>query len=231
MVNKLHLKKASLLLSFVLLFLDTSFVICNDQLVQRIENAQEFLEDFQSSPDYDIPLSLFKKCRGIIILRQYKAGFIFGAKGGRGIALVKDESNQTWRGPVFINTGEGSFGFQVGGQALDSIFLIMNQQGLDMLLKLKFKIGVDASVAVGPLGRDAEAKVGPDVALLAYSKAKGLYAGASFEGGLLLIDHKSNQDFYNQDGIAVEDILLDQNRPILKDVSSLISLLNQYSQF
>ncbi len=165
-----------------------SFADTRSKLVEQIERAQEYLKDIMEAPDTAIPESLMESCHGVIILRQYKAGFVFGVKGGAGIVLVKDENTGEWSPPAFIKTGEGSFGPQIGGQSIDSIFLIMNKDGMEMLNKTKFKIGVDASAAVGPVGRDAEAKVGPGTAILVYSRAKGLYAGASFEGGILLSD-------------------------------------------
>jgi len=206
-----------------------SFAASKDVLVKRIQRAQEYLEDIMESPDTAIPESLMEGCKGIIILRQYKAGFIFGAKGGAGIALVRDRKTGKWSPPAFIGTGEGSFGFQIGAQSIDSIFLIMNKEGMEMLCKSKFKIGVDASAAIGPVGRDAEAKIGAGTAILVYSRAKGLYAGASFEGGLLLSDKKANKKFYGVKGITIEDILFKNKVQMPQEAKSLIKLLNRYS--
>lgn len=204
------------------------FAQTRGELTARIERAQEYLGDIMEAPDTSIPQSIMENCHGIIILRQYKAGFIFGVKGGQGIVLVKDETTNKWSPPAFVKTGEGSFGLQIGGQSIDSIFLIMNKDGIEMLNKTKFKIGLDASAAIGPIGRDAEAKVGPGTAILVYSRAKGLYAGASFEGGLLLNDDTANRKFYDVKDITIQDILFDNKANMPKEAKPLINLLNDY---
>ena len=155
---------------------------------KRIKRARTYFDEIMEAPDTAIPQTVLQNCRGIIVVRQYKAGFVLGAKGGAGLAMLKDKVTKKWSPPVFIKTGEGSIGFQIGGQSIDSIFLIMNKEGVKMLLKSKFKIGVDASAAAGPVGRDAEAKVGAGTAILVYARAKGLYVGATVEGGLLRPD-------------------------------------------
>jgi lipid-binding SYLF domain-containing protein len=205
------------------------FADTRSKLVEQIERAQEYMKDIMEAPDTAIPESLMRKCKGIIILRQYKAGFVFGAKGGAGIVLVRDEKTREWSPPAFIKTGEGSFGLQIGGQSVDSIFLIMNKDGMKMLNKTKFKIGVDASAAVGPVGRDAEAKVSPGTAILAYSRAKGLYAGAAFEGGLLLSDNTANEKFYNVKNITLQDIVFNKKVNMPDEAKSLVDSLNNYS--
>ncbi len=221
----------NVLFLFVIVFLlvpANGFAQTRGELTARIERAQEYLEDIIEAPDTAIPQSIMEKCHGLIILRQYKAGFIFGVKGGQGIVLVKDKYTGEWSPPAFIKTGEGSFGLQIGGQSVDSIFLIMNEDGMEMLNKTKFKIGVDASAAVGPVGRDAEAKVGPGTAILVYSRAKGLYAGASFEGGLLLNDDSANRKFYDVKDITIQNILFENKVKMPNEAKPLVSLLNNY---
>ena len=204
------------------------FAQTRGELTARIERAQEYLKDIMEAPDTAIPKSIMESCHGVIILRQYKAGFVFGVKGGDGIVLVKDNNTGQWSPPAFIQTGEGSFGPQIGAQSIDSIFLIMNKEGMDMLNKTKFKIGVDASAAVGPVGRDAEAKVGPGTAILVYSRAKGLYAGASFEGGILLNDNAANEKFYNVKNITLQEIVFERKVNMPEEAKPLINLLHNY---
>jgi len=198
------------------------------QLIGRIDDATRYVEDIMEAPDTAIPMELLSQCRGVIILRQYRAGFIFGVKGGYGVALARDENTREWSAPAFIKAGEGSFGFQIGGQAIDSIFLIMNREGMEMLTKTNFKIGVDASAAAGPVGRDAEVKLGPGTAILVYSRAKGLYAGATFEGGLLLSDDDANETFYDKKGISIKDILFERKAAIPPEAGKLVETLKQY---
>ncbi len=217
-----------LILAFGVLVSTTAFAQTKGELTARIERAQEYFEDIMEAPDTAIPEALMRNCHGVIILRQYKAGFIFGVKGGQGIVLIKDKNTNEWSPPAFIKTGEGSFGLQIGGQSIDSIFLIMNEDGMEMLNKTKFKIGLDASAAVGPVGRDAEVKVSPGTAILVYSRAKGLYAGASFEGGILLRDDIANRKFYNMEDITIQNILFENKVKMPDEAKPLVSVLNEY---
>ncbi len=217
-----------LILAFGVLVSTGGFAQTKSELTARIDRAKEYLDDIMKAPDTAIPESLMKNAEGIIILRQYKAGFVLGVKGGVGIVLVKDESGK-WSSPAFIKTGEGSFGPQIGAESVDSIFLIMNEEGMSMLNKTKFKIGVDASATVGPVGRDAEAKVGAGTAILAYSRAKGLYAGAAFEGGLLLSDDSANAKFYNMKGITLKNILFEGKVKMPSEAKPLVDSINSYA--
>lgn len=197
-------------------------------LVKRIDMAKEFLDDIMEAPDTEIPAALIQKCRGVVILRQYRAGFIFGVKGGYGVALVRDEKTGEWSPPAFVKSGEGSYGVQIGGQAVDSILLIMNKEGMEMLIKTKFKLGVDGSVATGPVGRDASAKLGPGTAILVYSRTKGLYAGATIEGGLIVNDDVANEKFYGIKGITTQDILFAGAVEMPDAAKDLIEALKNY---
>jgi len=199
------------------------------ELVRRLEKARQYLVTLMEAPDYSIPQTLLQSCYGIIILRQYRAGFLLGVKGGTGVVLVRDKKSKLWSPPAFVASGEGSFGFQIGGQAVDCVLLIMNEEGMEMLSKTKFKIGVDASAAIGPVGRDVAAKVSPGTAVLVYSRTRGAYAGASFEGGFLVSDDKANEEFYGKKGISLRDILFRQAVPMPKEALPLVEVLQKYS--
>ncbi|MCM8817379.1 MAG: lipid-binding SYLF domain-containing protein [Candidatus Omnitrophica bacterium] len=223
-----NFSRVSVLLCLLFFISNCVFAAPPRDLVKRIEKAKEFLDDIMEAPDTEIPAALFEKCRGIVIMRQYRAGFVFGVKGGFGVALVKDEKTGEWSPPAFVKAGEGSYGVQIGGQAVDSVLLIMNKEGMEMLMKTKFKLGVDGSVAVGPIGRDAAAKLGPGTAILVYSRAKGLYAGATIEGGFILNDDEANQKFYGIKGLTAQDILFGGAVDIPKEAKGLISALKSY---
>ncbi|MGB9642483.1 MAG: lipid-binding SYLF domain-containing protein, partial [Candidatus Ratteibacteria bacterium] len=124
--------KAKIAVECLMVFLFSSvcvFAAPPKSLIKRINGAKEFLDDIMEAPDTEIPAALFENCKGIIIMKQYKAGFIFGIKGGFGVALAKDEKTGKWSPPAFVKSGEGSYGVQIGGQAVDSILLIMNKEG------------------------------------------------------------------------------------------------------
>ena len=139
-----------------------------------------------------------------------KGGFIFWAHRGLGIISVRDRDADTWSAPAFLTLTGGSFGAQIGGQAIDVVLVIMNRQGLENLLGNQFKLGVDASVAAGPVGRDAE--VSTDVqmraTILSYSRARGLFAGVTLKGTAIRRDKDSNEDFYGRP-YETREIVLD----------------------
>ncbi len=128
--------------------------------------------------------------------------------------------------PSFVTSGEGSFGLQIGAQAVDAILLIMNKNGVESLLKLKCKLGVNASIAVGPVGRVEEAKVGPDTVFLVYSKAKGLYGGLSLEGGIITQDNAANEKFYGKK-VTVKGIFRNEVE-VPDEAKKLIKTLEKY---
>ncbi len=197
-------------------------------VAKRLEDFRQFFVDFQYAPDSAVPSDLLSQCYGIIIMRQYKAGFVFGVKGGDGVVLLHNPDTGAWSAPGFVVSAEGSFGFQIGGQSIDAIILIMNRDGLEMLVKSRFKVGVDASAAAGPVGRDASAKVSAGTALLAYSRAKGLYAGVAFEGGALLNYDEYNRAMYGMD-IGLKDILFNGMVAVPPEAYPLIEALSSYT--
>ncbi len=203
------------------------YAVSKKKLNERIERANNYLEEVMEIPDTKIPSSLLKKSHGVVIIRQYKAGFIFGVKGGQGIALKRDKKTGKWSAPSFVTSGEGSFGFQAGVQAIDAILLIMNKNGVESLLKTKCKLGLDASIAVGPYGRDADAKIGPNTAFLVYATANGLFAGLSLEGGILTQDNGANEKFYGLEKVAVKDIF-NNEITVPDEAKELIKLLEKY---
>lgn len=144
-----------------------------------------------------IPAVIMQKAKGLIIIKQYEAGVIFGAKGGFGVALRRTTEGD-WSPPAWIKTGEISGGLQLGAQKLNVVLIILNEDGLKMLNKPKFQIGVDATVTRGPTGLNYESHMTNDADIFAYTVNEGYYAGATFEGGFLLPDRKSNEVSYKE---------------------------------
>ena len=212
----------------VLAFSSPARAATRSDVANRLEDFRQFFVDFQLAPDSAIPGDLLSECYGIIIMRQYKAGFVLGVKGGDGVIFLHDRATGAWSAPAFIASAEGSFGFQIGGQAIDAIMLIMNQDGVDMLLRSRFQIGVDASAAAGPVGRNASAKVGPGTAILAYSRAKGLYAGVAFEGGAFLNHDDFNRALYGMD-VGVRDILMGGVVAVPPEAFPIIEAIQSYA--
>jgi lipid-binding SYLF domain-containing protein len=127
-----------------------------------------------------------------------KGGFVIAARYGRGVASCR--TTKGWSAPAFFAIEGGSFGFQVGGQAVDLVMLVMNNQGMDNLLSSKFQLGVDASVAAGPVGRHAAADTDWKMRaqVLTYSRARGVFAGVSLAGARIRQDKDSTRDFYGR---------------------------------
>ncbi len=222
----MRIRLALLITCCFLLFTSEGYAVSKKKLNDRIERYNNYLEEVMDIPETAIPSKLLKSCKGILIMRQYKAGFIFGVKGGAGVALKRDKKTGKWSAPSFVANAEGSFGLQIGGQAIDAILLIMNKSGVESLLMAKVKLGVDASIAAGPVGRDAEAKLGPDTAFLVYSKAKGLYGGLSFEGGVITQNNRANKKFYGRK-VTVKEIF-NGEVDVPEEANVLINTLERY---
>jgi SH3 domain-containing YSC84-like protein 1 len=171
----------------------------NSKAVDRVEAAGTVLDEIQNAPDNRIPEEVLGSAECVAVVpSMLKGGFIFGARYGRGVASCRTEKG--WSAPAFFTVGGGSFGLQIGGQAVDLVMLIMNKNGMDHLLSSQFKLGADASAAAGPVGRHASAdtdwKMRAEV--LTYSRARGLFAGLELAGAVIKQDKDSTRDFYGR---------------------------------
>jgi len=168
----------------------------------RVENAGRVMRDILNVPD-DIPQGLLDHARCVVVMPSVlKAAFVVGGTYGRGAMVCRTSPDFTgpWGAPSMMALEGGSFGLQIGGEATDFVFLIMNDSGANSLLKSKVKLGGDASAAAGPVGRTASADT--DVAMraeiLTYSRARGVFAGISLEGSTLRPDGDANRNLYGR---------------------------------
>lgn len=187
----------SLVAGLLLVSISSAIAIDAKGVKKRSLAIAESLYAIQSDNFSRIPASVLRRAKGIIILRQHEAGFIFGVKAGIGLAMIRD-SNGKWGPPAWLKTGAGSWGLQFGYQKLNVVLLLMNENVLNLLYRPKFRIGVDVAATAGPIGSNLEAKLGNDTPILVYAETEGLYAGATFEGGFLLPDNKTNQAAYGR---------------------------------
>jgi lipid-binding SYLF domain-containing protein len=167
----------------------------------RIRESRTVFEEIMAAPDRAIPASVLEKAEAIAVFPStLKGGFIVGGHRGRGVLSVRHRDNGTWSAPAFLSLTGASFGAQIGGQAVDIVLVLMNRRGVENLLRNQFKIGGDASAAVGPVGRSAEAATDVQMRaeILSYSRARGLFAGVSLNGSSIREDRDSNEDFYGQ---------------------------------
>ena len=185
-----------------------SSLLANTIEYDRIVESSKVLKKMLNLPENAIPPLLFKKARAIAIIPSiYKVGFIFGARYGNGVLCVKDD-NGIWGNPVFISLVGGSFGFQIGASKSDIVLAFKNRRSISGLISSKFTLGVDASVAAGPVGR--EASIASDLFLesevYTYALSKGLYGGVSLSGSSIMVDELANEHFYGE-GASPTDIM------------------------
>jgi lipid-binding SYLF domain-containing protein len=192
------MKKA---LPSVVLLLIVSYVhaaTTKDDISKRVRNAADVLQQITSAPDKGIPEEVIRSAKCIVVIpHQVKGGLGFGGSYGKGVATCRTPSG-TWSAPLFVEITGGSWGAQIGVEAVDNVLLVMNQHGVEQLLSNKFKIGADVSAAAGPIGRHAEAgtdwKLNAEV--LSYSRAKGLFAGVTLNGSVVHLDKDANTAAY-----------------------------------
>jgi lipid-binding SYLF domain-containing protein len=169
----------------------------DSKAADRVQAAADVLNEIQGAPDAGIPQEVLGSAECVAVVpSMLKGGFIVGAKYGRGLASCRTPKG--WTAPAFFTVTGGSFGFQIGGQAVDLVMLIMNDNGMRNLLSSKFALGADASVAAGPVGRHAEGNTDWKMRaqVLTYSRARGAFAGVSLNGAVIKQDKDSTRDFY-----------------------------------
>ncbi len=166
---------------------------------ERLHKSIEVLQELVRTPDDAIPEHILARAEAIVVIPTLiKGGFVVGAEHGKGVVSVRNRTTGTWSLPAFVAMTGGSVGWQIGVQSTDLVLLVMNADGVDDLLRSEFKLGADASVAAGPVGRSAQAAtdITMSAKILAYSRAKGLFAGVTLQGSSLRDDEDANGDFY-----------------------------------
>jgi SH3 domain-containing YSC84-like protein 1 len=175
---------------------------------KRIEEAAAVLKEIHAAPDKDIPQELWTKASCVIVVPGLKkAAFVLGGEYGKG--LMSCRRNGGWSAPIFMQVGKGSWGFQIGAQSIDLVLLVMNERGTQKMLRNKVTLGAEASVAAGPVGRDARAATDAQMKaeILSYSRAQGLFAGINISGGVVKSVEEDNEDLYGP-GVAPRDVVL-----------------------
>jgi lipid-binding SYLF domain-containing protein len=181
-----------------------------------------------SAPDQGIPRDLLERTKCLAIVPgEEKAAFIFGGTYGKGMAVCRTANG--WSAPMFLAVGEGSFGFQIGGSFTDVVLLFMNDHALKSLLSDKFKLGADATVAAGPVGREATADTDLklNAEILSYSRSKGAFAGISLSGAVVQADKSGDKAMYGSN--ATREEILDGRVKVPMAARSLEQELGKYS--
>ncbi len=196
----------------------------------KVHTSISVIREIMAIPESAIPPGLLQNAYGIAIFPDlFKAGFIVGGRYGVGIMVVRTE-DRSWSNPVFFSIVGPSLGFQIGAQVSDIILVFNSVRSLDSITGGKFTLGVDASIAAGPVGRHAEA--GTDVRLraeiLSYSRSRGLFAGVALEGAAMQIDYGANSAFYNAPGLLPMEIFKNRNIQAPVVASDLRNTLDYY---
>jgi SH3 domain-containing YSC84-like protein 1 len=187
----------------------------NKDEVELVQKSMDVLRELTKVPEEGIPRDLLNRAEGIVVIPSLvKGGFIVGAKHGKGLMSAKSAAG--WSAPAIVKLTGGTIGWQIGVESVDLVLLVMNKKGISQLLEDKFTIGGDLSVAAGPVGRNASAATNAqaNAGILAYSRAKGLFAGATLEGAGLHGDDTDNQALYGRK-VGLKEIVL-ENAPNTK---------------
>ena len=202
----------------------------NKDNTERLDRAAVVFEEIMGISDKAIPQTFLDKSECVVLVPGMKKGaFIVGAKFGRGFLSCRNKGGAGWSAPGAIRVEGGSVGFQIGGSETDVIMLVMNERGSERLLKSKFTLGGDASVAAGPVGRDASAQTDAMMTaeILTWSRSRGVFAGVSLQGATLRQDIDVNTDMY---GKAYENAQIVRSGLAAPDAAKkLMGLLTKYS--
>ena len=189
-----------------------------------VDQSAGIIRDFRHMPEQSIPVTVLSEARGLAIIRVLKVGFGFSGKGGQGVVVAR--AGHGWSGPSFIGTGGAGFGFQVGAQVTDFVFVLNNRDAVRAFSHDgNVTIGADASAAAGPVGRDAQAGITPVAAIYTYSRSKGLFAGVSLEGAVIATQKDANRRYYGR-LVSARSILSGRVSPP-SGASHLLSMLGR----
>jgi lipid-binding SYLF domain-containing protein len=185
----------------------SAFAEPNKSEVKRLADAATVLSEMRGAPDSGIPEDLWSKAQCVLVIPSLKkAAFMVGGETGSGVLSCRRANG--WSAPVFMHLAKGSFGLQIGAQAVDLVLLVMNREGADKLLHDKVSLGADISLAAGPVGRSANAATDAQLnaQMLSYSRSKGLFAGIDLSGGVLEPDTEANARTYGPN-LTARDIV------------------------
>jgi lipid-binding SYLF domain-containing protein len=196
--------------------------------VNRTQKAAQVFKEIMNTPDQGIPSNLLESAKCIAIIPgDKKFAFVFGGSYGRGIATCRTEHG--WSAPMFVAIDGGSVGYQIGGSSTDLVMLFMNDHALQSLMSDKFKLGADASVAAGPVGRNAAASTDLklNAEILSYSRSKGIFAGVSLDGAVMQADKSGDKAMYGDDVNRHE--ILDGKVAVPASARALVEELGGYA--
>ena len=224
------MKSRLVAIAFALLTMTTLTAQAGEEENKRAENSIRVLKEIMMAPDKRVPSSLIQDAQAIAVIPDViKAGLVIGGRHGVGLISVKTASG-TWSNPSYVSMTGGSIGFQIGVQSTDAILVFRTQRGVDSIVHGKFTLGADASVAAGPVGRDAHAATDAQLKaeIYSYSRSRGLFAGVALDGSVLAIDNDANQAVYG-DGMTPRRIFAGEVSNVPNAVVDFRDRLEEYT--
>jgi lipid-binding SYLF domain-containing protein len=221
------LKRLLIVSTLALVAAQVAVAADRDEDAARTENAARVFKEIMDTPDKGIPHDLLASAKCIAIIPgDKKFAFIFGGSYGRGVATCRTPNG--WSAPLFVAIDGGSIGYQIGSSSTDLVMLFMNDHALQSLLGDKFRLGADASVAAGPVGRNAAAATDLklNAEILSYSRSKGIFAGVSLDGAVVQTDKSGDQASYGAN--VDKHRILDGQIPAPASAKYLIDELQEY---
>ncbi len=202
------MKAKTITLAVALILLCTVTALADKkEEAERAQKAAQAFKEIMDAPDQAVPQDLLDRAYCVAVFPSVKkGGFVVGGQFGRG--LISCRKTAGWSAPAYFTIGGGSFGLQIGAQAVDLVLLVMNEDGVNGLLKSKFEIGAGAAAAAGPVGRNASASTDAtmNAQILSYSRSKGLFAGLELKGSVIKEDEDANKDVYGR-AVSARDLL------------------------
>ena len=213
----------------VMIYLSANVLADKKAEVERARKAATAFREIMDAPDNAVPQDLLDRAYCVAVFPSVKkGGFVVGGQFGRGLISCRKVGG--WSAPAYFTIGGGSFGLQIGAQAVDLVLLVMNEDGMNGILKSKFELGAGASVAAGPVGRNASASTDAtmNAQILSYSRSKGLFAGLELKGSVLKEDEDANKDVYGR-AISARELLENEKAKLTRDVRIFPATLAKFS--
>lgn len=213
------------------LLLTPCFLLAASKETERFREAAAVLKEVMSTPDKAIPKDLLQHAHCLAVIPGVKKGaFIVGASYGKGYLTCRAPGKSGWSAPATIRLEGASFGFQLGGSETDLIMVVMNARGADSLMKSRFTLGAGVQAAAGPVGRtsSAETDAAMRAEILSYSRARGLFAGASLQGVTFRADTDANKAIYKRE-LSTAEIVRDRKVKATPSGQIFVSTVARYS--
>ena len=201
--------------------------LAQQEETDRVAEAARVLDEVLSAPDKGVPEAIIEKAQAVVVVPStVKGALLVGGQRGKGVMSAK--SAKGWSAPAFVTLTGGSLGFQIGGQATDIVLVVINERGVTNLTQNTFKIGGDASVAAGPVGREATASTDykMQAQILSYSRSRGLFAGVSLAGSTIRADRDANERIYGV-GYSTRNIVMERKVEPTAAAEAWLKLLNE----